>query len=211
MSRYNARVDYYSILGIAPHATTTEVKAAYNSLAKKHHPDVNPLGRTADKEAFNRITEAKTVLANEKVRMHYDMERNEGWTNIRKDGRGGAGTYDKAQYKPGFEPGRRSRSGTPKHFLLVEKVLKPRFLFLGLPLVLMGYGFLKSKTKEVRECEERSARRCFVHKLFAACTPHPSRPDSLTAPPAQIKNDVMGEGKATPNLSMVEVRVCLRS
>ena len=61
----------------------------------------------------------------------------------------------------------RSKSGTPKHFLLVEKILRPRFLFVGLPLLLMGYGFLKTKTKE-------------------------------------IKDDVMGEGKSAPNLSMVE-------
>ena len=54
---------------------------------------------------FNRITEAKTVLTNDKVRRHYDMERSEGWTSLRKDGRGGA--YDRAQYKPGFEPGSR--------------------------------------------------------------------------------------------------------
>ena len=35
-----AEKDYYSILDIPSYATDEEIKAAYRSLAKKHHPDV---------------------------------------------------------------------------------------------------------------------------------------------------------------------------
>lgn len=43
----------YRILGLAPHATLDEIKAAYRQLVKRYHPDRNP----NDREAADRFIE----------------------------------------------------------------------------------------------------------------------------------------------------------
>ena len=54
--------DYYSILDIPSHSTQEEIKAAYRTLAKKHHPDVTMSDSSAahepDVEKFRNIVEA---------------------------------------------------------------------------------------------------------------------------------------------------------
>ena len=109
MSRYDARVDYYSILGIATTATRPEIKVAYNKLAKKHHPDLNTSG---SREKFEEATRARDVLLDDGVRRIYDMERSEGWSSVRSSS--GFGGFNKTKYKAGFEPRRGPRPGTPK-------------------------------------------------------------------------------------------------
>jgi hypothetical protein len=53
--------DDFAVLGLRPGAGADEVRAAYRSLAKIHHPDRNP-GDTAALETFRRITEAYAAL-----------------------------------------------------------------------------------------------------------------------------------------------------
>lgn len=59
---------YYDILGIDKNATLNEIKAAYKSLAKKYHPDINP--NTSD--LFKQINEAYSVLSDSVKRHEYD-------------------------------------------------------------------------------------------------------------------------------------------
>lgn len=59
---------YYDILGINKNATLNEIKAAYKSLAKKYHPDINP--NTSD--LFKQINEAYSVLSDSVKRNEYD-------------------------------------------------------------------------------------------------------------------------------------------
>ena len=51
--------DAFQTLGLRRDASTQDVKNAYRSLAKKHHPDVNP-GDAAAAERFKRMTSAYT-------------------------------------------------------------------------------------------------------------------------------------------------------
>lgn len=59
---------HYDILGINKNATLNEIKAAYKSLAKKYHPDINP--NTSD--LFKQINEAYSVLSDSVKRREYD-------------------------------------------------------------------------------------------------------------------------------------------
>lgn len=64
--------DFYNILGIKKSASADEVKKAFRRLARKHHPDLNPGDKTAEKK-FKEINEAYEVLGDQKKRAEYDQ------------------------------------------------------------------------------------------------------------------------------------------
>jgi molecular chaperone DnaJ len=64
-------MDYYSILGVAPGASLTDIKRAYRRLARKHHPGVNPGDRESE-AVFERISEAYETLVDPERRRRYD-------------------------------------------------------------------------------------------------------------------------------------------
>lgn len=64
-------IDYYKVLGITKSATDKEIKKAYRKLARKHHPDLNPDNKEAEKK-FKEINEANEVLSNTENRKKYD-------------------------------------------------------------------------------------------------------------------------------------------
>jgi DnaJ-class molecular chaperone len=63
--------DYYKILGLNKNASAEEVKKAFRTLARKHHPDVNPHDKAAT-ERFKNINEAYQVLNDPEKRAKYD-------------------------------------------------------------------------------------------------------------------------------------------
>ncbi len=62
--------NYYEILGISRDATQEEIKNAYRKLAKKYHPDSS--GSSEDKERFQEIQEAYSVLSDPEKRKIYN-------------------------------------------------------------------------------------------------------------------------------------------
>ena len=67
--------DYYSVLGLDPSCTLDEVRKAYRSLAKKHHPDVNPGSEDAVTK-LQAVNAAYAVLSDPARRKAYNEEQN---------------------------------------------------------------------------------------------------------------------------------------
>ncbi len=69
-------LDYYKILEIKYTASESEIKQAYHSLMRKHHPDkVLVSEREAAHEKSSKIIEAYKILSNPMKRAEYDKTR----------------------------------------------------------------------------------------------------------------------------------------
>ena len=60
--------DYYNVLGVDKKATKDDIKKAFRKLAHKYHPDKGG----GDETKFKEITEAYSILADDKRRREYD-------------------------------------------------------------------------------------------------------------------------------------------
>lgn len=68
----NGKQDFYEVLGVAKNASKDEISKAYKKLALQHHPDRNKGNKDAE-EKFKTISEAYSVLSDDKKRQQYDM------------------------------------------------------------------------------------------------------------------------------------------
>src|SRR5579863_6526790 len=92
-------IDYYKILGVSKTATQDEIRTAYRKLARKHHPDLNPNDKEANRK-FQQINEANEVLSDPENRKKYD-QYGKDWQH--------AEAFEKAQQSAGA--GRRGPGG----------------------------------------------------------------------------------------------------
>ena len=67
------QLDFYVILGIERAATATEVKRAYQRLARRYHPDINP-GDDEAEAFFRLVSEAYETLMDPDRRHRYDRD-----------------------------------------------------------------------------------------------------------------------------------------
>ncbi len=67
----SSKRDYYEVLGISKTSTESDIKKAYRTMARKHHPDVDKTSGAA--ERFKEINEAYQVLSDPQKKAAYDQ------------------------------------------------------------------------------------------------------------------------------------------
>ncbi len=106
--------DYYVSLGVSPDADEKTIKKAYQKLAKKYHPDVNPGDKVAE-EKFKEAMEAYQAISDPEKRRKYDELRQDyqQWK-----ARGGRGDYnwDRWQSNPGGGGAGQTHTMSPEDF-----------------------------------------------------------------------------------------------
>ena len=70
MSQFDAKKDYYGVLGADQAASSREIERLYKRLASRHHPD-----RGGSEEQMKSLNEAYRVLKDEATRRDYDSQR----------------------------------------------------------------------------------------------------------------------------------------
>jgi molecular chaperone DnaJ len=86
-------MDPYAVLGLDAGATQDEIRRAYRTLARKHHPDLNQHRQGEAEQAIKRLNAAYDILRDEKRRAAYDLERRRAaFAAANPAGRGRGGT-----------------------------------------------------------------------------------------------------------------------
>lgn len=93
--------DYYNVLGVDKKATKDDIKKAFRKLAHKYHPDK---GGT-DESKFKEITEAYSVLSDDKKRREYDTYGQSFPGGGSQPGGQGFGGFDFNGFQQGFGNG----------------------------------------------------------------------------------------------------------
>lgn len=95
--------DYYETLGVARDATPEAIKKAYRALARKHHPDVNPGDKTAEKR-FKQVQQAYDILSDPEKRSLYDRYGDAAFEGMAAAGpRTSASEWTARFGEPGYE------------------------------------------------------------------------------------------------------------
>jgi len=120
------RPNHYEILGLAPTASESEIKAAFRRLSKAWHPDVN-----ADAEAahhFAAIAQAYEVLGHPGRRLAYDRQQ--------------AFAYQRAAEQPLTYDTFARRQALQQEEMRKRKLMRV-LVAAGIPIgVVLGVGFL---------------------------------------------------------------------
>lgn len=97
----SSKRDYYEVLGITKAASKEEIKKAFHKLAHKFHPDK----KEGDADKFKEVSEAYSILSDDKKRAEYDSYgRVFGGGGAGQGGFSGAG-FDFSQFQDAFSQG----------------------------------------------------------------------------------------------------------
>ena len=103
-----AEKDYYNKLGVGKSATKEDIKKAYKKLAMQFHPDRAPDDKKKEyEEKFKEISEAASVLGDDKKRQQYDQFGSSAFSGGGAGGSGGSGFegYDFSDIMSHFRSG----------------------------------------------------------------------------------------------------------
>ena len=107
---YATEVNHYEVLGIAPNASHAEIRRAFVSAARRHHPDfhagADPTSRRAAEASMRAVNDAWAVLSDPRRRDEY----NDHLAALRRAGARDAQAADRAHAV------RRTSSGASIHF-----------------------------------------------------------------------------------------------
>lgn len=95
--------DLYEVLGLDRGASAEDLKRAYRSLARKHHPDLNPDDKPAAEKRFKELQEAYDVLSDPEKRKLYDLYGKAAFEGAGAAGPRAGGAEWSARQGPGFE------------------------------------------------------------------------------------------------------------
>ena len=90
-----AKRDYYETLGISKDASEAEIKKAFRSKAREHHPDKNA-GSSKAEEEFKAVNEAYEVLKDPNKKAAYDQYGHAAFENGGFGNAGGGGDFSSA-------------------------------------------------------------------------------------------------------------------
>lgn len=97
-----SKKDYYEVLGIDKKASRDDIKKAFHKLAHKYHPDKT----NGDSEKFKEVSEAYSILSDDKKRAEYDSYgRNFGGNGGGGFGGFNAQDFDFSQFQDAFTGG----------------------------------------------------------------------------------------------------------
>ena len=90
-----AKKDYYETLGISKGASEADIKKAFRSKAKEHHPDKNA-GSSKAEERFKAVNEAYDILKDPNKKAAYDQYGHAAFENGGFGNAGGGGDFSSA-------------------------------------------------------------------------------------------------------------------
>src|SRR6185503_5326760 len=93
-----AKRDYYDVLGVDKKASKDDIIKAFHKLAHKYHPDKS----SGDADKFKELSEAYSILSDDKKRAEYDSY---GQTFGGNGGFSGAQGFDFSQFQDAFSGG----------------------------------------------------------------------------------------------------------
>ena len=85
-----ATEDLYKVLGLDKSCSDRDLKRAYRTLSKKHHPDKTG----GDEKKFLEVAEAYEALSDSTTRKIYDQYGHDGLANHKRGGQGGGQAHD---------------------------------------------------------------------------------------------------------------------